>query len=158
MESELENIKNKLKSEDYNITSIEKKILKIEKNINKLESEFNNITSESSEDSSDNSDEDIDIAKIIKKLPPELMDSFSRDVAKLGEEKADIKEFDDLFKKVMEKAEIALERDREDKRKAKEFEKANAPKKIEKCKCDFLPNLPAYKNVTCERTDCVKKI
>ncbi len=70
MESELEIIKNKLKSDNYDINAIEKKLSKIEKNLNKFRTQFNENDNQNNPDpnSSNDSDdlEDIDIIKIIK--------------------------------------------------------------------------------------------
>jgi len=78
VEAEIENIKTKLKSDDYDIISLEKKVLKIEKKIIQLENKINisNITNTIKEDN-DSSDSDYNInfdliLKELEKLESEL--------------------------------------------------------------------------------------
>lgn len=62
MESELELIKTKLKSDDYDIVELEKKINKIEKKLMKLDNQYNNLTklTENHDDCDTLSDTDTD--------------------------------------------------------------------------------------------------
>ena len=79
IESELESIKNKLKSDeansDININIMEKKLLKLEKKLIQLEYKMNNITksehdsdSESEQELDSDSELDYDVNTIIKEL------------------------------------------------------------------------------------------
>ncbi len=101
-----------------------------------------------------------DVYKLFKKMSPELLDSFTKDLQKLGEEKAEIADFESLFEKIKKDATEALERDRIDRKKVKEVEEkiSQKPPVEKKCKCDFLPNLPVYKNVSCGETYCVRNL
>jgi len=74
MEVKIERIKTKLKTDDFDLISLEKKILEIENSINEMEnilnhndSEFNSSNSSDSTNS-DDSEENIDIHKIIKDI------------------------------------------------------------------------------------------
>jgi hypothetical protein len=74
VEAEIESIKNKLKSDDFDIISLEKKVGKLEKKIIQMESKLNNpVQNQESETDSSDSDGDIDIDKILKEL--EIMDT-----------------------------------------------------------------------------------
>ena len=74
VEAEIESIKNKLKSDDFDFISIEKKVGKLEKKIIQMESKLNqNKSEEKSDTESTDSDGDIDIDKILKEL--EIMDT-----------------------------------------------------------------------------------
>jgi hypothetical protein len=74
VEAEIECIKNKLKTDDFDIISLEKKVGKLEKKIIQMESKLNNNKSEQETDTdSSNSDCDIDINYILKEL--EIMDT-----------------------------------------------------------------------------------
>ena len=101
-----------------------------------------------------------DVYKLFKKMSPELLDSFTKDLQKLGEEKAEIADFESLFEKIKKDAAEALERDRIDRKKVKEVEEkiSKKPPVVKKCKCDFLPNIPAYKKVSCGETYCVRNL
>ena len=74
VEAEIECIKNKLKTDDFDMVSIEKKVGKLEKKIIQMESKLNkNISEEKTDTESTDSDGDIDIDKILKEL--EIMDT-----------------------------------------------------------------------------------
>lgn len=95
-----------------------------------------------------------DLEKILKKLPPELMDSFTKKVAMLGSEKKDLTDFQSLFEETKKIAEEAIEQDRTDrqnfKNKQKQLEKElNEKTKTTKCNCDFLPLNLQKKGVKC---------
>ena len=69
VEAEIESIKNKLKTDDFDIISIEKKVGKLEKKIIQMESKLNNSQQKEETDTeSTDSDGDIDINKILKDL------------------------------------------------------------------------------------------
>ena len=81
---------------------------------------------------------------------------------KLGQEQANRSDFENIFDKIMKGVNDALEKDRTDRRnmikKLKEDVDRNLPKTIiTNCRCDFLPNLPQYKNVHCKEKDCCRK-
>ena len=74
VESEIECIKNKLKTDDFDIISLEKKVGKLEKKIIQMESKLNNsVEKQESETDSSDSDGEINIDKILKEL--EIMDT-----------------------------------------------------------------------------------
>ena len=74
VEAEIESIKNKLKTDDFDIISLEKKVGKLEKKIIQMESKLNNTVQEQKSDTeSTDSDCDINIDIILKDL--EEMDS-----------------------------------------------------------------------------------
>lgn len=74
VESEIECIKNKLKTDDFDIISLEKKVGKLEKKIIQMESKLNNsVQEQESETDSSDSDGEINIDKILKEL--EIMDT-----------------------------------------------------------------------------------
>ncbi len=74
VEAEIESIKNKLKTDDFDIISLEKKVGKLEKKIIQMESKLNNIVPEEETDTgSSDSDCDINIDIILKEL--ETMDT-----------------------------------------------------------------------------------
>lgn len=66
MEAELDLVKSKLKTDDYDISLIEKTLGKLEKKLNKLESEFDNTELIESENS--DSVEEYDLNNIIKSI------------------------------------------------------------------------------------------
>lgn len=69
METEINNIEQKIKSDNFDIPTIEKSISKLEKKINKIESEFNGDDSDSASTNSNDSDsEPMDITEIIKNI------------------------------------------------------------------------------------------
>jgi hypothetical protein len=74
VEAEIESIKNKLKTDDFDIISLEKKVGKLEKKIIQMESKLNNTVQEQKSDTeSTDSDCDINIDMILKEL--EIMDN-----------------------------------------------------------------------------------
>jgi hypothetical protein len=74
VESEIECIKNKLKTDDFDIISLEKKVGKLEKKIIQMENKLNNsVQEQKSETDSYDSDGEINIDKILKEL--EIMDT-----------------------------------------------------------------------------------
>ncbi len=74
VEAEIESIKNKLKTDDFDIISLEKKVGKLEKKIIQMESKLNNtIPKQESDTGSSDSDCDINIDIILKEL--EIMDT-----------------------------------------------------------------------------------
>lgn len=74
VESEIESIKTKLKTDDFDIISIEKKVGKLEKKIIQMENKLNqNLSDEHTDTESTDSDGDIDVDKILKEL--EIMDT-----------------------------------------------------------------------------------
>jgi len=73
VEAEIESIKNKLKSDDFDISIIEKKVNKLEKKIIQMESKLNKNLSDESDIENTDSDGDINIDKILKDL--ETMDT-----------------------------------------------------------------------------------
>jgi len=73
VEAEIENIKTKLKSDDFDIISLEKKVFKIEKKIIQLENKINisnttNTIKEDNDASSSDSDYNINFDLILKEL------------------------------------------------------------------------------------------
>ena len=98
------------------------------------------------------------VAKKLKKLPPEVMDNMTRKMSALGQEEAPIDDFSTLFDNMLKEAEDAMEKDRIDRSSVKKMTQENKPKSsIRECNCDFLPNLPMYKNVTCSSENCCRK-
>ena len=66
IETDLENIKEKLKNDNININDLEKKLLKIEKKILSLENKYNNIQNNIDNDIiNDNDNDDINIDDIL---------------------------------------------------------------------------------------------
>ena len=99
-----------------------------------------------------------DISKKLKKLPPELMDQFSRQATELGMQQAASGDFVALFNTVLKQIDDALEQDQSDRKAARRLAKENTPtKQSTKCRCDFLPDLPQYKKVTCKEANCCHK-
>lgn len=94
------------------------------------------------------------IAKKLKKLPPELMHSLTQKMADLGENQSSVDDFIKLFDEMVREAELAIERDRKDRKK---YEKKVDKASRSKCRCDFLPDSPLYKNKVCDEKDCCRK-
>ena len=86
------------------------------------------------------------------------MDQFSRQATELAKQQAASGNFVELFDTVLKQIDNALEQDKFDRKVALRLAKENkSTKPSTKCRCDFLPDLPQYKKVTCKEDNCCHK-